>query len=46
MLYRFLGDLFGDNHYEFTLVYKLSGSLVPLIRPVCVIPFGRRFRGN
>ena len=27
------------NKYEFTLVYNLSGSPVPSIRPVCLIPF-------
>ena len=32
--------------YEFTLVYILSGSLVPLIRPVCLIPFVCHIRGN
>ena len=34
------------NKFEFTLVYVLSGSLVPLIRLACLIPFGRRICGN
>ena len=32
--------------YEFTLVYILSGSHVPLIRPVCLIPFVCHIHGN
>ena len=33
------------NKYEFTLVYIQSGSRV-LIRPVCLIPFGRHILGT
>ena len=34
------------NKNEFTLVYIPSGSPVPSIRPVCLIPFVRHIRGN